>query len=178
MTLPQADGQDYDRFVALGVECRKGGDAQKWALGELVTHFCEHYGLELKRGRPPKDYQGPTLTGYARDIGEVTARLSECGNTYAFYPENVRGSEDYADLTWRHFNRAREAADGQLDNAMELLDMAARLHLGVDDFSNYLAGNYFAMLVEWHELPERSRPFVPVGRPVWLIGKRPQEGEG
>lgn len=157
----------YPEYVAAGARYRKAGDEQKWALGDLVVEFCKTFDVELKPGRPAAGATGPTLTGWARDIGDRTTRLSECGKTAEFYPDNVRGHEDYKDLSWSHFNKARQASGNDLGSAEELLSMAALHHMGPDDFAHYCAGDYWDGEIEWHELPERIRSFVPTGEKVY-----------
>lgn len=174
-----ADESDiiYLHFVEDGRRQVKAGDNAKWELGDLVNAFCAEFKVEMKRGHPTGEAPERTLADLARDIGEDRRVVSAVGLTSAFYPADVRTDGQFADLSWRHFNRAREASSGSLENALELLHKAVSLHLGVEDFRQYLANAYFEGEVAYRELPERLRGFVPAGEAVWVKVRR-LKGDG
>jgi hypothetical protein len=165
----------FDDLVTRGIQARQDGDGAKWAQGDLAVEFCAKFEIDPKPGRPAVGKEGYTLAYYAEQIDEQYKRISEFRLCSAFYPPNIRRFGDYA--TWGHHNRARRASDGKLDNALEALDTAAALHLGADQFRQYLAGEYFAGMVEFAELPARLQLIVPPGKPVWVTVKAYKAGE-
>lgn len=152
---------DFEDFVAAGVELIQARDTNAYALGDLCVEF------EVKVGRP-NDPDAPTLSDLAHAWDVDTPRVSEWRNVARFYPPNVRTRE----LSWTHYNMARRASNGSLDNALELLDTADRLHMGVRAFRRYLDGTYYEGEIAHGELPARLQAIVPAGVKLWVVLRR------
>jgi len=154
--------KDFSDFVDEGRELMQARDRNSWLLGDLACEF------EIEIGRP-SDADAPTLGDLAREWDASTQRVSEWRNCSAFYPTDARRF----DLTWTHYNRARRAADGEIDNALELLEMAVRLHMGTRAFERYIKGIYFEGPVKIGELAVGLQAMIPGGvKDVWLVVKR------
>lgn len=155
--------KEFSDFVEQGVELLKERDTQAWKLGDLVVDF------EITVGRPT-DPDAPTLGDLANAWDVATPRMSEWRNTSKFYSSDVRTFN----LSWSHYNMARKAADGDVENAIDLLDTAERLHLGVRAFKRYIDGIYFEGVWEG-ELPKWLQGIVPVNGQVWVVFKRNED---
>lgn len=157
-------GKDFGDFVDEGRELMQARDTNAWALGDLACEF------EITVGRPKDgDKDVPTLSDLAREWDASTQRVSEWRNVASFYPTHVRTF----DLTWSHYNQARRASDGDLNNALELLDMAVRLKMHVREFERYIKGIYFEGLVKVDQLAAGLRAMLPdSAREVWVTIKR------
>jgi hypothetical protein len=156
------DLQEFDDFVSAGLKLVKQRDKQAWQLGDLACEF------EVKVGRP-SDPDAPTLGDLAHAWDVDTPRVSEWRSVAAFYPANVRTVE----LSWSHYNMARRRSDGSLENALELLDSAERLHLGIRPFKRFLNGEYFEGKVKRSDLAPHLQAMLPERiYEVWMTLKR------
>ncbi len=154
--------KDFSDFANEGRELMQARDRNSWGLGDLACEF------EVTVGHPI-DADAPTLADLAHEWDASTQRVSEWRNTAAFYSTDARSF----DLTWTHYNQARRAADGELDNALELLEMAVRLHMGTRAFERYIKGIYFEGPVRIGELAAGLQAMIPGGvKEVWIIVKR------
>lgn len=154
---------EYIDYVDRGVELLQKRDVNAWELGDLVVDF------EVTVGRPV-DPEAPTLADLAISWDVSSQRMSEWRNTSKFFPTDVRTFG----LTWSHYNMARRASGGELDNALELLDAAKRLHLGVRAFERYIKGIYYEGA--WQgELPEWLQGLIPHGVNPWVTFKKAEE---
>jgi hypothetical protein len=154
--------RDFTDFVAEGRDLMQARDRNSWGLGDLACEF------EVTIGRPG-DPDAPTLGDLAHEWDASTQRVSEWRNTAGFYPTGARTF----DLTWTHYNQARRAADGELDNALELLEMAVKLHMGTRAFERYIKGIYFEGPVKIGELAVGIRAMLPGDiKEVWLVVKK------
>jgi len=157
--------KDFSDFVTEGRDLMQARDKNSWRLGDLACEF------EITVGRPTEP-DAPTLGDLAHEWDASTQRVSEWRNTADFYPTDARTF----DLTWTHYNQARRAADGDLDNALELLDMAVGLHMGTRAFERYIKGIYFEGAVKIGELAAGLQAMIPGGvKEVWLVVKRNEE---
>lgn len=153
---------EFSDFVTAGLELVKGRDKNAWALGDLCVDF------EVKIGRHSAP-DTPKLADLAHAWDVDAPRVSEWRNVALFFPPNVR---TYEDLSWSHYNMARRVSDGDLENAIELLDKADQLRMGVRAFRRYLDGIYFEGDIPLSELPVGIRVMVPSTIPrVWVIVK-------
>jgi hypothetical protein len=154
--------RDFSDFANEGRELMQSRDKNSWSLGDLACEF------EITVGRPG-DPDAPTLSDLAHEWDTSKQRVSEWRNCSAFYRTDARTF----DLTWSHYNQARRAADGSLDNALELLEMAVRLHLGTRAFERYIKGIYYEGPVKIGELAAGLQAMIPSGvKEVWLTIKR------
>lgn len=152
--------KEFSDFVDAGRQLIQKRDNNAWELGDLAVDF------EVTVGRPT-DPGAPTLSDLAREWDVDTPRVSEWRNVAKFYPANVRTFED---LSWGHYNQARRASDGDLENALELLADAQRIHLGIRAFHRYVSGMYYEG--EWNgPLPEWLQALVPHGAKLWVTVK-------
>lgn len=159
---------DFADIVAAGRSLVKSQDDTKWKLGDLVV--VAFAGNIIAPGRPTADSDEPTLSDLAREWDTELPRVSEWHSVAAFYPSPVR---TFNTLTWSHYNAARRAADGELDNALELLEDAVRLHLGINAFKRWLAGEIFEGYVPRAELSPRLQGMLGRGdQGAWMILKR------
>lgn len=162
MTVDIESLNDFADFVNAGRELCSQRDSGAWDLGDIAVRF------EVTVGRPT-DPDAPTLADLAHEWDASSQRLSEWRNTSAFYSTDARKY----DLTWTHYNQARRAADGELDNALELLEMAVRLHMGTRAFERYIKGIYFEGPVKIGELAVGLQAMIPGDvKEVWLVVKR------
>jgi len=154
--------KDFSDFVSEGRGLMQARDRNSWGLGDLACEF------EVTVGRPG-DPDALTLSDLAGEWDASTQRVSEWRNCSAFYPTDARTF----DLTWTHYNQARRAAGGELDNALELLEMAVKLHMGTRAFERYIKGIYFEGPVKIGELAVGLQAMIPGGvKEVWLVVKR------
>jgi len=159
---------EFSDYVEQGHALMDTRNANSWALGDLALDF------EVKIGRPA-DPDAPTLSDLAAAWDVETQRVSEWRLVSAFYPVNLRMN---GDLSWSHHNLARRASGGDLEEALELLRIAAVMHLGVAAFRRYCAGLYFEGPVEVDALPIELQMLVPDGAAqVWVtFGKMKDAG--
>jgi len=154
--------RDFSDFVSEGRDLMQARDKNSWGLGDLACEF------EVTVGRPT-DPDAPTLGDLAHEWDASTQRVSEWRNCSAFYSTDAR---KYA-LSWSHYNQARRAADGEIDNALELLEMAMRLHMGTRAFERYIKGIYYEGTVKVCALDVGIQAMIPGGvKEVWLVVKR------
>lgn len=154
--------KEFGDFVTEGRELLKSRDTNAWELGDLACEF------EITVGRP-SDVDAPTLGDLAHEWDASTQRVSEWRNTSAFFTTDARTF----DLTWSHYNLARRASGGELDNAIELLDMAVRLHMGVRAFERYIKGIYYEGMIAIDQLAVGLRAMLPdSAQEVWITIKR------
>ena len=159
---------EFADFVAAGVMLMQTRERNTWQLGDLAVDF------EVKVGRPT-DPDAPTLGDLAAAWNVEVQRVSEWRLVSAFYPANLRLN---GDLTWSHHNMARRASRGDLEQALELLRIAAVMNMGVAAFRRYCAGLYFEGPVEVDALPIELQMLVPDGAAqVWVtFGKMKDAG--
>jgi len=154
--------KDFTDFVAEGRGLMQARDRNSWGLGDLACEF------EVTVGRPT-DPDAPTLGDLAHEWDASTQRVSEWRNCSSFFPTDARRF----DLTWTHYNRARRAAEGDIDNALELLEMAVRLHMDTRAFERYIKGIYFEGPILAGTLPSEIAAVIPKSAgAVWVIVKR------
>jgi len=160
---------EYIDFVDRGCELLQRRDADAWQLGDLVIDF------EITVGRPKDGEDAPTLSDLANSWDVSKSRMSEWRNTSKFYPTNVRTFS----VSWSHYNLARRSADGELDNALELLSNAEKLHMGIREFQRYLKGIFYEG--EWQgngtDIPGWLRIFVPRDAKLWITVQRYKDDE-
>lgn len=159
---------DFIDYVALGRALMQARNTNSWALGDLAVDF------EIKVGRP-SDEDAPTLSDLASAWDVETPRVSEWRSVAAFFPGNLRMNE----LSWSHHNLARRASGGDLEQALELLRIAAVMNMGVSAFRRYCAGMYFEGPVAVDALPIELQMLVPDGESlVWLTFGRDKRADG
>jgi hypothetical protein len=124
----------------------------------------------VKPGRPI-DPEQPTLSDLAAGWDVDKPRVSEWHAVAAFYEPNVRTIE----LSWAHYNAARRAADGSIDNAVELLLHAQSQAMGINAFKRWLNGEFYSGPVEFERLPPELQAIVPRGRKLWIVIKEYEE---
>jgi hypothetical protein len=149
---------EYIDYVERGTQLRNNEDDNLWAMGDMLAEMFA--GKVLKPGRPTADNKEPTLSDFARDIDLPLPRASERHSTADFYPKNVRLIED---LSWEHHNRARSKkhCGGELGNALELLNTAVTLKLGITAFKRYLNGEYISAVFSVADLSDNLAEYVP-----------------
>lgn len=159
---------EFDDFVEQGRRLVAERDRNAWALGDLASEF------EITVGRPVLGEDLPTLRDLA-DAWEVSPqRVSEWRNCAIYYPEKARQA---VDLSWEYFNLARRAAPYDLEEAMDLLERAADLHLTVSLFRQYIKGTYWAGAVQRILLPAELRLKIPDSQAlVWVEMRKYEEG--
>jgi len=156
--------REFVDFVAAGCQLVARRDNNAWELGDLCVDAVRELGI--KPGRPT-DPDAVTLSSLAAAWDVGTPRVSEWHAVADFYVSNVR---TYEGLTWTHYNMARRASGGSLENAQELLSDAVNKHLGVNAFRRYLRGEYFEGEVAYRELPPRLQALVPDKTlQVWVV---------
>jgi hypothetical protein len=157
--------RDFTDFVSEGRTLMQARDKNSWGLGQLAWDF------EITVGHP-SDPDAPTLGDLAREWDASTQRVSEWRNCYGFYVKEGTDARKF-DLSWSHYNQARRASEGDLDNALELLDMAVRLHMGTRAFERYIKGIYFEGAVPVGVLDVGLLAMIPSGvKEVWLVVRR------
>lgn len=142
---------EFIDYAAAGRVLLDQRDRDTWALGDLATDF------EIKLGRPD-DPDAPTLGDLAKAWNASRQRVSEWRSVSAFYPTDDR---TFTDLSWEQYNMARRAANGSLDNALELLDHASRQHMTVQDFRRFLKGIIWEGELSLHDFPLRIQGLLP-----------------
>jgi hypothetical protein len=118
----------------------------------------------------------PVLLGsLGQEMGLSSQKTSKLYLNASFYPRR----EWRLDLPFDHYTAARQAANDDLDSALELLEHARTLKLtAIEAFRKYCAGEYYNDLwPEEVEMPEGIRRLAPNGEGVEfrLIVKRKQE---
>jgi len=131
----------YEYFVDRGVKLRTFRDNAAWELGRLAAEFTEEY--DITPGRPPKDDQTPTLSALAHDLDMRPESLGQFRLCHLFYPE-----DQHTDQSLAHHDLARRNSDGDLENALELLDIAKQQHMSAANFRQYLKGDYWSGVID------------------------------
>jgi hypothetical protein len=158
--------REFGDFVAEGRILVEQNEANQWALGDLACAF------EISVGRPSKDDEDtPTLGDLANGWGLATSTVSEYRTLAAFYPKNLRLYE----LSWSHYKLARKASNGDVEEALALLEEAERQAFTIAAFRRFLEGIYYEGELYQEEVPDRLRAFVPGQARLWVTVKRREE---
>lgn len=161
---------EYIDTVEKGRAILSGHDKDFWKLGALAAN------AEITVGRPKEGEDKPTLGDLANAWNVSKQSISAWRSTYIFYPTSARTFDEDI-ISWEHYNQARCAADGDLENALELLCHAERLHLGSRAFKRFLKGIYYEG--EWQgngtDIPGWLRLYVPRDVKLWITVQRMKE---
>jgi hypothetical protein len=160
--------RDFEDYVALGVKLVENRNSNAWQLGDLAVDFMKNFAV--KPGRPA-DPNIPTLSDLAGAWDVEIQRVSEWRSVSAFYNPNLRMNE----VSWSHHNMARRASE-DVEEALELLEMAVNLHFSVAEFRRYLNGTLYEGDLWVEQLPEHLRMYAPEGtQKVWIVLKKYHE---
>jgi hypothetical protein len=149
--------REYIDFVDEGLDLLK----------DLVCDF------EVSVGRPKKGEDSPTLSDLSNAWNCPRSTMSEWRLVSKFYPTDAR-TFDPDIITWTHYNLARKSSEGDLCNALELLEHAQEQHMATRAFERYLDGIYFEGVFRRSDLPEWLRDQIP-DDVLWVTVQRNKE---
>lgn len=154
---------EWADYIQRGRKWRKANDDANWGLGDDVVQMTIDLKFDPKPGRPAANSNVRTLSDYAAEVDISARRVSECFANSKFY-----GELRQPDMTFAHHDLARRNANGDIEEALTLLETARKLKLHYRAFVRHIKGILYEGTIEADKLPADLRSFIGDRRRVWI----------